>query len=305
MTTFNFLLRILSNDSGNFMGAGGDGGDGSSGGTPPASGGNPGDGGSGGITYDYPSGMEEGLQGNKSLLSFANDEGKFDYAKLMKSYVHTKSMVGKSGITIPDETFTEEQWNDVYNKLGRPSDFTEYGIKNNVAEGIEADEEFFKGFSEHMYKAGLLPKQAQAVSDFVNNFMGDSVKSARDRMESEITQAREGLKAEWGDAYDHKNKMAFGALERFASEDEIGEMKKAGLLDNPIMAKVFAKIADGMMEDKFEGQIKGSLGMTPEQARQEIEKYYQKDHPFMQRNHPHNAHYKSEMLKLQKIIHGN
>lgn len=298
--TSNVIRNILFNQSGNFMGGGEPGGDGGSGGDVPPAGGDSGNG--GGKTYDYPSGLEESLHGNPSLLSFAGDDGKFDMAKLMKSYVHTKSMVGKTGVQVPDENFTDEQWQDFYNKIGRPQDASEYGIKNNVPEGIMEDKEFFEDFSKNMYDLGLLPKQAQAVSDYVNNFLGQSVKSSNEASELELGKARELLKSEWGDAYETKNKRAFTALQQFAGDDEIAQMQKAGLLDSPIVAKVFDKIAEGMLEDKFDSKSKGTLGMTPEQAREEINKMYQKDHPFMLKNHPHNASAQDKMLKLQSLL---
>ncbi len=39
---------------------------------------------------------------------------------LAKSYINAVSMIGTDKIPLPGKSATDEQWNEVYNKLGRP-----------------------------------------------------------------------------------------------------------------------------------------------------------------------------------------
>src|SRR6056300_628644 len=39
---------------------------------------------------------------------------------LAKSYINAVSMIGQDKVPVPNQNSTEDQWNEVYSKLGRP-----------------------------------------------------------------------------------------------------------------------------------------------------------------------------------------
>ena len=280
------------------MGGEGGGEGGSEGGSGGGEGG--GEGGSG-INYAYPDGFDEKLKGDASLIKFADEKGNFNVAGIMKSYVHAQGMMGKDKIGLPDETWTDDQYSELYNKLGRPSDNKEYNIENNAAEGIDKNEEFHNSFKEMAHKSGLAPKQAQAMSDFFNNFVGESVIKNNEMAQASSDVLSNQLKQDWGDKYDYKNKRAFSALQNFASDSEISEMGKSGLLNNTAIVRLFDKIADGMAEDSLKVEGGNTFGMTGEEAAKEIASYYAVGHPFVTRGHPEQKFYQEKMQKLQGI----
>jgi len=296
------IISMIKNERGSFMGSGSEGG-GDSGDGGGDSGGDLGTGGGepGGIEYSYPEGFDETLKGNATLLKFADDKGQFNVPKIMKSLVHATGMIGKDKVTLPDETWTEDQYSDLYNKLGRPADIKEYGVENNVPDNIEANKEFFDSFKDAAYTAGLAPKQAQAMSNFMNDFLGQSVAKNNEMSQIAYNADLTSLKNEWGDAYERKTQRAFSALEQFASKEEIAGMKSKGLLDSSLVTKLFDKVAEGMSEDSL--QVKGgnTFGLTSTEAASEIEKYYVKGHPFMTQGHPERKFYQEKMMKLQRI----
>ena len=57
--------------------------------------------------------LPEDLRNNPSLKNF-NDVG-----GLAKSYVHAQRMIGADKIALPNQNSTDEDWANVYNKLGR------------------------------------------------------------------------------------------------------------------------------------------------------------------------------------------
>lgn len=301
----SFLLLVLGNNYGmaGFMGEGAGGDSGGSGG---ADGGHSdGDAGSSdngdGRSYSYPDGLEEGLQGNKSLLKFADDKGQFNVANLMKSYVHMEGLLGKDKIQIPDETFTEDQWGQVFDKLGRPS-LDKYDVKNNLAQGLQEDKAFVENFKKTAHEAGLLPKQAQKVLDYFNSSVGEKYTATVESQKQSLEEARNVLRQEYGQAYESKLKLANHAIDQFASPEELEMLQKSGILDNPVLAKLFVKIGEGLKEDTFNDEAKRSSGMSPDEIQTKIESFYSKEHAFMNKSHPNHEHAVNQMLKMQKML---
>lgn len=248
----------------------------------------------------YPEGFDETLKGHGSVKKFVDKEGNINYANVLKSYVNAENIIGKSKVPIPDKNFTDANWNEFYDKIGRPS-LEEYNIENKVPKGLNANEEVFKNFKEKAHSLGLLPKQAQGVSDFYNELLKDTMQKNEAEDEQRIVKEREALHKEWGNAFDKNIKLAESGLKQFASDEEIKELSELGFMNNIAVTKLFAKIGGGLSEDTFTGQAKGNFGMSPDEAREKIRSYYDADHPYMNKMHPQNAYYRQEMVKLHEI----
>ena len=65
-------------------------------------------------TTDWKSGLSEDIRADKSLENIKDISG------LAKSYIHAQKMVGADKIPVPNKYATEDDWNAVYEKLGRP-----------------------------------------------------------------------------------------------------------------------------------------------------------------------------------------
>ena len=72
--------------------------------------------------------LPEDLRGEPSLRNFT------DTAGLAKSYVHAQKMIGVDKLPLPGKSATDEEWNNVYERLGRPNAPTEYDFES--VEGI-------------------------------------------------------------------------------------------------------------------------------------------------------------------------
>ena len=59
--------------------------------------------------------LPDDIKGNTSLEKFS------DVSTLAKSYINAESMIGKDKMVVPGVNTTEDEWNDIYTKLGRPS----------------------------------------------------------------------------------------------------------------------------------------------------------------------------------------
>jgi len=253
----------------------------------------------------YPEDLDKEYYGNPTILKhYDKEKNTFKLGELMKGLVHASSAIGKEKMLIPHKDFTEDQWKDTFKRLGVPEKLEEYSIKNNIPEGLNADEEMFKGFKETAHKLGILPKQAQGVLDYYNQYAKTSSTKALEAIKVEMQKASEGLKQEWGADYERNIKLADASLKEFASEEEIAVLKKSGYLDNPLFAKVFSKIGKAISEDKFVDSIKKDIGRSREEIQAEISSYYAENHPFRNSSHPQNAYYTERMMKLLESIHG-
>ena len=110
---------------------------------------------------NWKDGLPDDLKTEKALESIQDIPG------LAKSYIHAQKMIGSDKIPVPNKYATDEDWQAVYNKLGRPEtpDAYEFNLKDNS----NIDENALKGFKETAHKNGLLPKQAEAIMNFYND----------------------------------------------------------------------------------------------------------------------------------------
>lgn len=302
------LLLVLFNERGNFdfgQGSSGDGGgEGGQGdaGAPPT--GSPSDdpnGGGNGISYSYPETLDKEYHGSPSLMKFADDKGQFDVGKIMKSYIHLEKGMGKDKILKPNENFTDEQWKETFRSLGVPEDLNDYKIENNLPEGVTGNEEFFKNFTKKAHEVGVLPKQAQALMDFYNDTVGAQVVKMQESDNAYKQGQLEILKNTWGDGLDKKMKVADQAAKHLLDENDYKEISNMGLFQNAAFAKLMAKVGEGLQDDSFNNEVKGSFGLTPDEVEDKIKSFYEPNHPFRNSKHPQHNHYAKEFEKLMEM----
>ena len=83
----------------------------------------------------------------------------------VKSYLSAQKLVGANKVAIPNKMATDEDWDEVYKKLGRPDkpDDYKYSFKDD-----EINQDQLKSFNETAHRIGLLPKQAERIIKFYN-----------------------------------------------------------------------------------------------------------------------------------------
>lgn len=84
-----------------------------------------------------------------------------DIPGLAKSYIHSQKMIGKDKIVLPNEFATKEEWDDVFNKLGRPPSPEEYKIDGEATDLIN-------NFKPVAHNLGLNNNQVQELIKFYN-----------------------------------------------------------------------------------------------------------------------------------------
>ena len=171
---------------------------------------------------------------------------------LAKSYINATRMIGQDKVAVPNKNSTEDQWNEVYSKLGRPESADKYAL-NIESEAVIMDEGAIKSFAEQSHKLGLNNTQAQGILEFYKNNMESNMQRATVDTETAQAQAETELRAEWGKEFDNQVAKA-GALAKANMNPEILDLQMQDgtrIGDHPEIIKGFAKIAGMLSEDKL------------------------------------------------------
>ena len=171
---------------------------------------------------------------------------------LAKSYINATRMIGQDKVAVPNENSTDDQWQEVYGKLGRPESPDKYKleVKSDV---VPLDEGAIKSFAENAHQLGLNNKQAQGILEFYKNSMEGSAQQNQVDMETAQAQSEQELRKEWGGNYEANIKKAAAVAKANMDANILDMQLKDGtrLGDNPAIIKGFANIANLMSEDKL------------------------------------------------------
>lgn len=242
---------------------------------------------------DWKVSLSDDVKADKSLENIK------DINALAKSYIHAQKMVGSDKIPVPNKFATEDDWNAVYEKLGRPK--TADGYKFDLPQDKQVDEVSLKEFSSQAHKLGLLPNQAQGMVKFYNEITAKSLQDADSKALTARETSTKELKQEWGQAFDQKVSQAatlaksVGATELFNAN--MADGTKLG--DHPVMIKAFAELANKMGEDSIV-QASGPTYLTPNQIEKQIGELTQTDSAYWDKNHINHQAAVSEVLALRE-----
>jgi hypothetical protein len=244
---------------------------------------------------DWRSSLPEELKAEKSLSSIT------DISSLAKSYVHAQKLIGADKIPVPNKHATDEDWNAVYEKLGRPKNVADY--KLNIPDAIKGDEAGIKNFSESAHKLGLLPKQAEGVLKYYADLASAAMNDANTKALTGRKNAEDSLKKEWGAAYNQKLETAGRAFKEYIGPEFQNLILSDGtkLGDNPAIAKAFAKIAETIGEDKLVSSNSPNY-LTPAEIQKQINEITAPGTAFHNKNHPNHDIAVQEALQLREML---
>lgn len=226
-----------------------------------------------------------------------------DLPGMAKMLVHSQKMIGKDKIVVPDELATEEQWGEIFTKLGKPEKPDGYGLKlpENLPPGMEGSKDLLDGYLGIVHKAGLLPAQAKSLYDWYNEINVNSfTEQARVNQES-LNTSLKALKKEWGGAFKQKTDLALTAVRTFADEDAQEALSKE-IGNDPRMIKMFAAIGAAISEDKLKGE---KPVFTPTEAQGEIDRIMaDPKHPYHTAKMPGHAEAVKKVKSLYDALYG-
>ena len=222
--------------------------------------------------------IPEEYKEEKALQNFSNMND------FVKSYLNAQSLVGANKVAIPNKMATDEDWEEVYNKLGRPNKPEDYKYSFDN----EVDPEQLKQFNETAHRIGLLPKQAERIIKFYNELNTQTEADRVKTFEAKQTEAMAELKKEFGPEYNKRLDQA----KRLAVETLGNDILNNAVLndgtrlgDNAQVVKAFSMLADKLSEDEL---VKGD-GIdyqTASEIEKEISELTEDGSPYWNKTHP-------------------
>lgn len=215
---------------------------------------------------------------------------------LAKSFIETKSLVGKKGVILPGEGAKDEEWGPVFNKLGRPEQPD--GYKYQPPAGAKVNEEYIKEFRTKAHAWGWTQKQFNEALNFKINEEMASQKQSAETMAKMQADAETSMRKEWGAKYDEKMATIQKAIKSFG-----GDLPSDPKAYDPRVVRLIASLSEHLDEATIGnlGIVKGTA-MTPEDAKQKIKEIRSDEkHPFNILNHPEHLQAVKEMENFYKM----
>ena len=239
--------------------------------------------------------IPEKYKDEKALANFTSMDD------FVKSYLSAQRLVGANKVAIPNKMATDEDWEEVYSKLGRPAKPEDY--KYSFGEE-EIDQNALKNFNETAHRIGLLPKQAERIIKFYNEMNTQAEVDNQKLFEEKQTVAMTDLKKEFGPTYtkrlDQAKKLA---TETLGNEMLNNTVLKDGtrLGDSVEVIKAFSMLADKLSEDEIiKGE--GSSYQTASEIEKEISELTEDGSPYWNKTHPNHQKNIQEVLKLREML---
>ena len=241
--------------------------------------------------------IPEEYKEEKALQNFSSMDD------FVKSYLSAQKLVGANKVAIPNKMATDEDWEQVYSKLGRPAKPEDY--KYSFGEE-EIDQEQLKNFNETAHRIGLLPKQAERIIKFYNEMNTEQEAAKSKLFDAKQAEAMTELKKEFGPTYtkrlDQAKKLA---VETLGSDMLNNTIMKDGsrLGDNVSVIKAFSMLADKLSEDEIiKGE--GTGYVTASEIEKEIAELTEDGSPYWNKTHPNHQKSMDRVFKLREQLNG-
>ena len=241
--------------------------------------------------------IPDNFKEEKSLNNFNNMED------FVKSYLHAQKLVGADKIPVPNKHSTDEDWNEVFKKLGAPNSPEDY--KYNFKDQ-EMDQGQVQEFNKTAHRLGLLPKQAEGLIKFYNEMNANNAASQEEAAAQAQLNVETELKKEYGPQFnkrlDQAKKLAVNSLgSEFLENTYLKDGSRLG--DNLTVIKAFSDLADKLSEDPII-QGDGSSYMTAKDIEKEINDLTQEGSAYWDKNHINHQKSVDEVLKLREMLNG-
>ena len=245
---------------------------------------------------DFKSLIPNEYKEDKALANFE------DMNQFVKSYLHAQKMVGLDKIPVPNKYATDEDWKEVYKRLGAPEKPDQYKYKFD--KGQEVDENTLKSFNEVAQRNGLLPKQAENLVKFYNELNQQALSKEASQIDATRLESEAVLKRDFGSEYnkrlDQAKRLAVNTLgSEFLNNTILKNGSKLG--DNVALIKAFSSLADKLSEDEI---VKGEGAdyMSAKELQRQLGELQQKGSPYWDKMHPNHKRNVDEVFKLREML---
>jgi hypothetical protein len=226
-----------------------------------------------------------------------------DAQTLAKNYVNAQRLIGADKVAKPGSSWTDEQYNEFYNSIGRPESADGYSFEL----GDSANPDSVKALRDAMWEAGLQSRQADRIAKFLSESEQSAAAQSQERIETAVFESEQALRAEFGKAFEQRVGMAQGAARTLLGDEGMEMFENVTLSDGrklgdvPEVVRMFSDLADQIGEDNLVGEPT-ELVMTPDEANRRITEMTRRDGPYFDNMHPEHSAYVEEVLRLRAYL---
>lgn len=247
--------------------------------------------------------VPEDYRTQEAVRKFLDDKGTLDPAVLLKSHINLESKLGRDKIALPTQ---DSEWDEVYDRLGRPAAPEGYTYKapTDLPEGVTVNADVEKYWRAAAHANGLSDKQFNGLAKLFLDAQGQSVAGWTAAQNEARAKVEGDLKREWGQAYDQNVQAAKIAMKEYADADLLKVMDESGLGNDPRMVKVFAKIgAELLGDDKLKGTGADGGKLTPAQVQAKISEFRTThEKALFNSEHPEHNRLVKELEALHRMV---
>lgn len=247
---------------------------------------------------EWTKSLPEDLRGEKMFANFKSVED------LARSFASAQRMMGKEKIPVPDpKTASDEDYRNVYKKLGLPEDAKDFKMDISPDAGLDPD--FLKKIAPEAHKLGILPKQLEKLLGWYGG-EAKAIMEARSKEHADAhQQSHVELKNEWGKAYDKNLLAAQLALKDAATPEDVKYMEEKNMLTDTRLIKIFSKFGNMLKEGELKGGNNGGANiLAPAQAQAEAHRIMgDANHPYNKAEHANHAMAVKEVGRLMEMAH--
>lgn len=245
-----------------------------------------------GGAMDWRAGWSDDLKNDATLSTFKDPQA------LAKSYLEARRMIGSNKVSLPGADATPEQRDQFYKALGRPDKPEEYEWPTEgLPEGPALTDKAKERIAKAAHQVGLPKREGAMLYRMVAQMAAEDVAAQAQAQQQFAQETEQGLRREWGAAYDQNWKLAERAVGHFIGKEFTEQLK----FTNPAIIKGYAKIGKMIAEDEVRGAGAGAAPMMSPQQATEALANFEKANAAALRNssNPKHGEIKAEWEKLK------
>jgi len=246
-------------------------------------------------TGSWLDGLEEEYRSNPLINKW---ESLNDFAK---THLNAQKLIGADKIAIPGKAATDEEWQNVYQRLGAPEDPQQYSLERADV----FDENTFETFRNTAYEIGLSNKQAEKISNYFENQVREGQEVLAQRAEEARFNGEQELRQEFGQNFEKKLTQAQAAARTVMGDTEIFDQIQLAdgrvLGDHPAIIRTFSRMAEMLGEDGLVGEPT-EVVMSSQDAQKLIQEHMQPNTPYTVAGHPGHDAAVAEVLRLRGYV---
>jgi len=231
--------------------------------------------------FSWKSNLPPDYVNSPTMQKFTDD--KDGLLKAVESHLNLERLLGHTKVPLPKDD-KDIAGIKIFNKaMGIPDTADGYQLKDATIPDSMKDMVFDKKtFAETIHKFGLTPKQASGLWEaYTSMSMGVYNKYITDN-ETKLAEMVNGLRDEWGDAYDAKVELGQMVINKFSTDPEMNDFITASLLKHPSGVKFLAGIGSQFAENQIGSFKYQGFAFSPEQAQAELSKIRSDpNHPYL------------------------